>query len=200
MGWFTETKSSIRKIETKSLTHKSIADYFLVYQLFCMHLCCVCRVTIGSVESKCRDWIQAVLATIQSRTFCLLFCSSHWDDQVKKYEMGPVAYTEAKRKAFWGSPSCCACFIKVIRRTVFLNNCLRCSLYLYFDHYMFRPLLAILRRNTIYKEVVTPTTDPLYIVQILLNTYLANTAVVYLNVIARYLIVNAIALFLILKC
>jgi hypothetical protein len=54
--------------------------------------------------------------------------------------------------------------------------------------------------HTIYNEVITLITDPLYIVQILLYTFLANTAVVYLNVIARYLIVNAIAPFLILKC
>jgi hypothetical protein len=50
--------------------------------------------------------------------------------------------------------------------------------------------------HTIYKEV---TTDPSYIIQILLYTLLANTAVDYLNVIVRYLIVNAIASFLISK-
>jgi hypothetical protein len=65
---------------------------------------------------------------------------------------------------------------------------------------MFRPLSAILRRNTIYKEATTLITDTLYIVQILLYTFLANTAVVYLNVIARYLIMNAIASFLVFKC
>jgi hypothetical protein len=54
--------------------------------------------------------------------------------------------------------------------------------------------------HTIYKEVITPTTDPLYNVEILLYTFLANTAVVYLIVIARHLIVNAITSFLILKC
>jgi hypothetical protein len=52
--------------------------------------------------------------------------------------------------AFWGSGSRCACFIKVIRRTVFRNNCSRCWLYLYFDRYMFRPLSAIFRQNTQY--------------------------------------------------
>jgi hypothetical protein len=52
----------------------------------------------------------------------------------------------------------------------------------------------------IYKEVTTLTTDPLYTVQIVLYIFLANTAVVYLNVIARYVIVNAITSFLILKC
>jgi hypothetical protein len=31
--------------------------------------------------------------------------------------------------SFWDSTPCCACFIKVIRRTVFRNNCSRCLLY-----------------------------------------------------------------------
>jgi hypothetical protein len=57
--------------------------------------------------------------------------------------------------------------------------------------------------HTIYKickEVITPTTDPLYIVQILLYTLFGKYCRHYLNMIARYLIVNAIASFLILKC
>jgi hypothetical protein len=38
---------------------------------------------------------------------------------------------------FWGCASCCARFIKIIRKTVFRNNCLICLLYLYFERYMF---------------------------------------------------------------
>jgi hypothetical protein len=60
--------------------------------------------------------------------------------------------------------------IKVIRKTVLRNNCSRCLLYLYFDRYMFRPSLAIIRRNTQYKEVIILTTDPLFVVQIVLCT------------------------------
>jgi hypothetical protein len=52
----------------------------------------------------------------------------------------------------------------------------------------------------IYKEVIALTTDPLYIVQILLYTSFGKYCRRYLNVIARYLIVNAITSFLILKC
>jgi hypothetical protein len=48
---------------------------------------------------------------------------------------------------------------------------------------MFRPFTGHLQaEHTIYKEVTTLTTDPLYIVQIVLYTFLANTAVIYLNV------------------
>jgi hypothetical protein len=82
-----------------------------------------------------------------------VFSSAHLVRMIKSWRMRwarPVAYMEAKRKPFWGSASWCACFIKVIRRTVFRNNCLRCLLYLYLDRYMFRPLSAILRRNTQY--------------------------------------------------
>jgi hypothetical protein len=51
---------------------------------------------------------------------------------------------------FWGSAFCCVCFIKVIRRTVFRNDSSRCLFHLHFDRYMFRPSLAILRRNIQY--------------------------------------------------
>jgi hypothetical protein len=42
--------------------------------------------------------------------------------------------------------------------------------------------------------------DPLYIVQIVLYMFLANSGFFYLKVIARYLIMNAVTSFLILKC
>jgi hypothetical protein len=49
--------------------------------------------------------------------------------------------------------------IKVIRRTVFRNNCSKCLLYLCLDRYMFRPLSAILRWNTIYNNSPTARTE-----------------------------------------
>jgi hypothetical protein len=82
--------------------------------------------------------------------------------------------------------------IKVIRRTVFRNNCSRRLLYLYFDRYIFRPLSAIFRRNTQYIK-------KLLLLQ-RIRCILTNIAVVYLTVIARYVILNAITPFLILKC
>jgi hypothetical protein len=54
------------------------------------------------------------------------------------------------RSGLYGQEKNLTKVIKVIRRTVLRNNCLRCLLYLYFDRYMFRPLSAILRWNTQY--------------------------------------------------
>jgi hypothetical protein len=65
---------------------------------------------------------------------------------------------------FWGSASCCAYFIKIIRRTVPRNNFLSCLFYILFCRYMFRPSLAIFRRKQYFREVTSLTTDLLFCV------------------------------------
>jgi hypothetical protein len=66
-------------------------------------------------------------------------------------------------------------FIQVFRGTAFHNNCCSCVLYLHMDRYMFRPLSAIIKRNS--NEVTPLTTDPLCVVQIVLYTLLAIAVV-----------------------
>jgi hypothetical protein len=81
---------------------------------------------------------------------------------------------------FWGgSASCCAFFIKVNGRTVPRNNFLRCL----FRRYMFRPSLAIFRRNTqLFSGSYLTTTDPLLLCYRSYFVYgLADTASVYQN-------------------
>jgi hypothetical protein len=80
------------------------------------------------------------------------------------------------------------------QKNLLRNNCARRLLNVYFDRYMFRPSLAIIRWNTQYniKKLLFLQRIRCLLYKLYCARYLANAAVVYLNVIARYLLVNVI--------